>query len=315
MRRLRRCPAIRNLVRETRLTRHDFILPFFVIAGKEVENPISSMPGHFQLSIDKLIPKVQEARSRGVQAILLFGIPKKKDALGSDALSDSGIIARALRALKEAVPEMYLIADLCFCEYTDHGHCGPVKDGEVDNDATLELLGEQAAVQARNGADMIAPSGMMDGMVGAVREALDCEGFPNLPIMSYAAKFASGFYGPFREAAQSAPKFGDRSGYQMDPANGDEAMREVSLDIEEGADIVMVKPAMPYLDVIHRVKTEFRYPTAAYQVSGEFAMIEAAAERGWIDRDRVMLESLTSIKRAGADIIISYFTLRAIELL
>ncbi|RMH78900.1 MAG: porphobilinogen synthase [Calditrichaeota bacterium] len=315
MRRLRKNPQIRRMVQETTLTPADFILPLFVTTGEDVRNPIRSMPGHAQLSIDHLVKEAREVQARGIPAVILFGIPDHKDALGSDALSEEGIICRAIRALKETVPDLYVIADVCFCEYTDHGHCGPLRNGEVDNDATLELLQKQVVVQARSGVDMVAPSGMMDGMVGAIREALDEEGFTDVPIMSYAAKFASGFYGPFREAAESAPKMGDRSGYQMDPANGNEALREVALDVEEGADIVMVKPALPYLDIIHRVKTEFGMPTAAYQVSGEYAMIKAAAERGWLDHDRVMLESLTAIKRAGADLILTYFAKEAAELL
>jgi porphobilinogen synthase len=307
LRRLRRCPQIRNMVRETVLCRDDFIFPLFVIAGKNIVNPISSMPGHSQLSVDRLIPEVKDVWKHGIQSVLLFGIPEHKDAVGSDATSDKGIIAQAIRAIKDAVPEMYVVSDVCFCEYTDHGHCGPLKNGEVDNDATLELLVKQVLVQARSGVDMVAPSGMMDGMIAAIREGLDESGFTHIPIMSYAAKYASGFYGPFRVAAQSAPQFGDRKGYQMDPANSNEAMREVEQDIEEGADIIMIKPAMAYLDVIYRVKTQYLMPTAAYQVSGEFSMIKAAAERGWIDHDRIMLETLTCIKRAGADIIITYF--------
>lgn len=313
MRRLRRNPRIRNMVRETTLTPNDFILPLFVIPGKDKKNPISSMPGHAQLSIDQLVKEAQEAQARGIQSVILFGIPEHKDAVGSDAVSENGIICRALRALKETAPDLFLITDVCFCEYTDHGHCGPLKGQEVDNDATLELLQQQVIVQAKSGADMVAPSGMMDGMVGAIREALDDEGFAHIPIMSYAVKFASGFYGPFREAAQSAPQFGDRSGYQMDPANGNEAIREAALDVEEGADIIMIKPAMPYLDILYRVKIEFGLPTAAYQVSGEFAMIKAAAARGWLDHDRVMMESLTSIKRAGADLILTYFAKEVAE--
>jgi porphobilinogen synthase len=313
MRRLRKNPQIRNMVRETILTPADFILPLFVTTGENVRNPISSMPGHAQLSIDNLVKEARDIWQRGIQSVILFGIPDHKDAVGSDAMSENGIICRALRAVKEAVPDLYLIADVCFCEYTDHGHCGPLKNGTVDNDATLKLLQKQVVAQAKSGADMVAPSGMMDGMVGAIREALDDAGYTDLPIMSYAAKFASGFYGPFREAAESAPKEGDRSGYQMDPANGNEAIREVALDVEEGADIVMVKPALPYLDILHRVKSEFGLPTAAYQVSGEFAMIKAAAERGWIDHDRVMMESLTAIKRAGADLILTYFAREATE--
>ncbi len=306
-RRLRTNPQIRNMVRETVLTRHDLILPLFVVFGQGKKNPISSMPGHYQLSIDNLVTEVREIWKRGIESIILFGIPEKKDAVGSDATSDQGIIAQALKAVKDAVPEMYVITDVCFCEYTDHGHCGILHGKDVDNDATLEILAKQVQVHARNGADMVAPSGMMDGMVGAIREALDEEGYPNIPIMSYAAKFSSGFYGPFREAAESAPSFGDRSSYQMDPANAEEALREAALDVDEGADIIMVKPAMPYLDILRLVKDEFAMPTAAYQVSGEFAMIKAAAEKGWIDHDRVMLESLTAIKRAGADMILTYF--------
>ncbi len=312
-RRLRRTPQIRNMVRETVLTRHDLILPLFVIAGKDIKNPIASMPGHYQMSIDHLVKEARDIRDRGIESVILFGIPEQKDAVGSDATSEEGIIAQTLRALKDAVPDLYIITDVCFCEYTDHGHCGPLKGNEVDNDATLELLQKQVIVHAHNGADMVAPSGMMDGMVGAIREALDDEGYTHIPIMSYAAKYASGFYGPFREAAESAPQFGDRSGYQMDPANGNEALREVALDVDEGADIVMVKPAMPYLDIIYRVKTEFRMPTAAYQVSGEFAMLKAAAAKGWLDHDRVMLESLTAIKRAGADLILTYFAKEVVD--
>ena len=315
MRRLRKNPQIRNMVRETIVTPNDFIYPLFVIPGKDKINPISSMPGNAQMSIDHLVKEAKIVRDLGIQSVILFGIPEHKDACGSDATSENGIICRALVALKEAVPELYLITDVCFCEYTDHGHCGPLKGNEVDNDATLELLQKQVVVQAKSGADMVAPSRMMDGMVGAIREGLDSEGFENIPIMSYAAKFASGFYGPFREAAESTPQFGDRSSYQMDPANGNEAIRETALDVEEGADIIMVKPAMPYLDILQRIKTEFGLPTAAYQVSGEFAMIKAAAERGWLDHDRVMLESLTSIKRAGADLILTYFAKEAAELL
>ena len=307
-RRLRRNEAIRALVRETTLTRDDLVQPLFVIHGQGVRNPVSSMPGVFQLSLDQLLVECDELVRRGVRAILLFGIPALKDNLGSVSYTEGGIIQTAVKALKDRFPSLYVITDVCLCEYTDHGHCGPVVNGDVDNDATLELLQKQVVAHAKAGADMVAPSGMMDGMVAAIREALDDEGFTGVPIMSYAAKYASGFYGPFREAAESTPKFGDRRAYQMDPANADEAIREVELDVDEGADIVMVKPAGPYLDIIHRVKTTFGLPTAAYQVSGEFAMIEAAAAKGWIDRERVIRESLTAIKRAGADIIISYFT-------
>jgi porphobilinogen synthase len=307
-RRLRRNEAIRALVRETTVTRDDLVQPLFVIHGRGVRNPVSSMPGVLQLSVDETLKECQELVHRGVRAVLLFGIPERKDAVGSDSYTEGGIIQTAVKAMKDRFPSLYVITDVCLCEYTDHGHCGPVQDGDVDNDATLALLQKQVVAHAKAGADMVAPSGMMDGMVAAIREALDDESYTGVPIMSYAAKYASGYYGPFREAAESAPKFGDRRAYQMDPANAEEALREVELDVDEGADIVMVKPAGPYLDIIHRVKTTFGLPTAAYQVSGEFSMIEAAAAKGWIDRDRVVRESLTSIKRAGADIILSYFT-------
>jgi porphobilinogen synthase len=311
--RLRGNPVVRNLVRETILTRHDLILPLFVVYGKDKKKPISSMPGNYQMSIDHLVKEVKTIWEFGIESIIIFGIPEKKDAVGSDAVSDNGIIAQALRAIKDVVPELYIITDVCFCEYTDHGHCGIIKGNELDNDATLEILAKQVQVHARNGADMVAPSGMIDGMIGAIREALDGDGYSHIPIMSYAAKYSSGFYGPFREAAESAPQFGDRSGYQMDPANSNEAIREVELDIDEGADIIMVKPAMPYLDIIRRVKDEFTLPIAAYQVSGEFAMIKAAAQNGWLDHDRVMLESLTAIKRAGADMILTYFAKEVVK--
>ena len=307
-RRLRANETIRSLVRETRVTRDDLVQPLFMIHGSGVRNPISSMRGQFQLSADELLKETSGMVEKGVKAVLLFGIPEVKDNLGSDSFSDSGIIQTAVKALKDRFPELFVITDVCLCEYTDHGHCGPLRDGDVDNDATLELLVRQVQSHARAGADMVAPSGMMDSMVGAIRQGLDDDGFETVSIMSYAAKYASAFYGPFREAAESAPAFGDRRTYQMDPANAAEAMREVAQDIEEGADILMVKPALAYLDIIYRVKTTFDVPTAAYQVSGELAMLEAAAERGWLDRNRVIMESLTSIKRAGADIIISYFT-------
>jgi len=295
------------MVRETRLSVDQLIYPLFVRPGKGEKRPIESMPGNYQMSIDVLVEEVERAAGLRIPAILLFGIPEKKDAVGSDAMSESGIVARAVRAIKEKEPGILVITDVCFCEYTDHGHCGVLKDGEVDNDATLENLAKQAVVHARAGADMVAPSDMMDGRVGAIREALDETGFPDLPIMSYAAKYASAFYGPFRDAAESAPQFGDRRGYQMDPPNAEEALREVELDIEEGADIVMVKPALPYLDIVRMVKEEFGYPTAAYCVSGEFSMIEAAVEKGWLDRKRAVLEVLTSIRRAGADMILTYW--------
>ncbi len=306
-RRLRRNDAIRNLVRETTLTVNDLILPLFVVEGKNVRNPISSMPGNDQLSIDLLIKEVRDAYSLGVQAIILFGIPDHKDATGSDAVNDQGIIQRAVSAVKEAVPEMYVITDVCFCEYTDHGHCGAIKDGGVDNDTTLQMLSDQVVTHARAGADMVAPSGMMDGMVGAIRKGLDDNNFENIPVMSYAAKYASGFYGPFREAAESTPQFGDRRAYQMDPANTREAMYEVELDINEGADIIMVKPALAYLDIIYKVKSQINLPVAAYNVSGEFSMVKAAAKLGWIDEQKVAMEMLTSIKRAGADLILTYY--------
>jgi porphobilinogen synthase len=306
-RRLRRNENIRRMVRETQLSVNDFILPLFVVEGKNINNPISSMPGHSQLSIDLMIKEVKEIHALGIPAVILFGIPDKKDAIGSDATNDDGIIQRAVKAIKETVPEMYVITDVCFCEYTDHGHCGAIANGGVDNDATLDMLGQQVLTHARAGADMVAPSGMMDGMIGAIREALDSESHDEIPIMSYAAKYSSAFYGPFREAAESTPQFGDRRAYQMDPANAREALMEVHLDVEEGADIIMVKPAMPYLDIITRVRQEIDLPVAAYNVSGEFSMVKAAAEKGWIDEQKVALEMLTSIKRAGAEIILTYF--------
>ena len=312
-RRLRRNENIRRMVRETTLSVNDFIYPLFVTEGKQVKNAITSMPGNYQLSIDLLIKEVKDVHALGIPAIILFGIPAKKDAIGSDAISGDGIIQRAVRAIKDAVPDIYVITDVCFCEYTDHGHCGPIKDGDVENDATLELLGKQALTHARAGADMVAPSGMMDGMVGAIREALDENNFTQMPIMSYAAKYASAFYGPFRDAAESSPQFGDRRGYQMDPANAREALYEVELDISEGADIIMVKPAMPYLDIIRQVYDQINLPIAAYNVSGEFAIVKAAAQMGWIDEQRVALEMLTSIKRAGASLILTYFAKDAVK--
>lgn len=306
-RRLRRNDNIRRMVRETHLSVDDLILPLFVVEGEGIKKPIKSMPGNFQMSVDVLVKEAEDIHALGIPAIILFGIPKVKDAEGSDSMDDQGIIQRAVRAIKAAVPDLYVITDVCFCEYTDHGHCGPIKDNDVDNDATLINLGKQVVVQARAGADMVAPSGMMDGMIAAIREALDDNDFKNIPIMSYAAKYASAFYGPFRDAAESAPQFGDRRSYQMDPANAREALTEVGLDIEEGADIIMVKPALSYLDVIHRVREETALPVAAYNVSGEFSMVKAAAANGWIDEQRVALEILTSIKRAGADLILTYF--------
>jgi porphobilinogen synthase len=314
-RRLRRNENFRRLVRETTLSVDDLIMPLFIVPGTRVTNPISSMPGIAQLSIDRAVEECKEIRDLGIPGVILFGIPDHKDAVGSDAYDDHGIIQQTLRALKEQVPGLLLITDVCFCEYTDHGHCGIIKGQDVDNDATLEILVKEALAHARAGADMVAPSDMMDGRVGAIRQALDREGFPHIAIMAYAAKFASGFYGPFREAAESTPQFGDRRSYQMDPPNAEEALREVELDIAEGADIVMVKPALPYLDIIRRVKDKFGYPLAAYNVSGEYTMIKAAALNGWLDGERVMLEALTGIKRAGADIILTYFAKDAAKIL
>ncbi len=310
-RRLRRNELFRKIIRETSLTPDDLILPLFVRPGKGIKQPISSMPGHFQLSIDLLTEEVKEAKSLGILGVILFGIPEKKDELGSEAYSDNGIIQRAVREIKEKVDGILVITDVCLCEYTSHGHCGVVKNGEVLNDETLELLSRQALSHVRAGADMVAPSDMMDGRIGAIRKTLDENQFKEIPILSYSAKYASSFYGPFRVAAESKPQFGDRKSYQMDPANGDEALREVELDIEEGADIIMVKPALPYLDIIYRVKNRFNIPVAAYNVSGEFALIKAADQLGWVDGDQVMMESLTSIKRAGADIILTYFAKEA----
>jgi len=308
LRRLRRNATIRDMVRETILTRHDLIMPLFVCPGIKVDNPISSMPGNSQLSVDLLVEKGKELFDKGVQSVLLFGIPETKDETGEVACQHNGIVQQAARALKKAVPELYLIADICNCEYTTHGHCGTIVNGDVDNDLTLETLAHQSVSLVEAGIDMVAPSDMMDGRVGAIRTALDKNGYHNTPIMAYSAKYASAFYGPFREAAESAPQFGDRKTYQMDPANGDEALREVALDIQEGADIVMVKPALNYMDIIHRVKTTFNMPVACYNVSGEFAMVKAAAAKGWIDEKRIVHELLTGLKRAGSDLIISYHT-------
>jgi porphobilinogen synthase len=306
-RRLRRTETIRSLVRETRLSPDDFVYPLFVCEGEGVRREISSMPGSFNLSIDELVKEVEAARRVGVRSVILFGVPDEKDAVGGQAYAEDGITQRAIRAVKREAKDTLVIADNCLCEYTDHGHCGVIEAGEVLNDQTLDLLARTAVSQAEAGADIIAPSNMMDGFVAAIREALDEAGFEHLPIMSYTVKYASGFYGPFREAAQSAPQFGDRRAYQMDPANAREALREAELDFEQGADILMVKPALPYLDVIRAVRERFDLPVAAYQVSGEYAMIKAAARLGWIDEERVALESLTSIKRAGASIILTYY--------
>ena len=310
-RRLRRTPALRNLVRETLLAPSQLVLPLFVRAGTGVRTPVSSMPGVHQTSVDEMLVDAREAATLGVGGVLLFGIPEHKDAEGSAAWDDEGPVQQAVRALKRELPQLVAITDVCMCEYTSHGHCGVLKNGEVDNDATLELLVRESLSHARAGADVVAPSDMMDGRIGVIRRALDGAGFDQTAILSYAAKFASAFYGPFREAAESTPQSGDRRGYQMDVANANEALREVRQDIEEGADMVMVKPAGPFLDVISRVKLETGYPVAAYQVSGEYAMIHAAAERGWIDLERAMLESLVGIRRAGADVVITYFAREA----
>jgi porphobilinogen synthase len=295
------------MVRETTLTKNDFMYPLFVVPGTEVRNPVKSMPGVFQLSVDEVVKEATEVRDLGIPSILLFGIPESKDEIGSGAYARDGIVQQALEELKEKVSDLLLVTDVCMCEYTSHGHCGVIKEGDVDNDATLDLLARTALSHARAGADMVAPSDMMDGRVGAIRESLDENGFSHIPIMAYGAKYGSSFYGPFRDAADSAPQFGDRRSYQMDPANSREAIREIRLDIEEGADIIMVKPALAYLDVIRQAGEVFDLPLAAYNVSGEYAMIKAAAEKGWLDGQGVMLEVLTSIKRAGADIIITYF--------
>ena len=314
-RRLRRTESLRRLVRETQLGPAQLVQPLFVRSGRGVRQPVGSMPGVCQTSVDEMLRDARQAERLGIGGVLLFGIPDVKDAVGSSAWDDHGPVQEAVRALKRETPRLVVITDVCMCEYTDHGHCGVLKDGDVDNDATLDVLVKEALSHARAGADVIAPSDMMDGRVGAIRGALDGEKFSNTPILSYAAKFASGCYGPFREAAESTPQEGDRRGYQMDSANVEEAMREVRMDIEEGADMIMVKPAGPYLDVIQRVKRETGYPIAAYQVSGEYAMIKAAAERGWIDGERVMMESLIGIRRAGADIVITYFAAEVARLL
>ncbi len=303
------------MVRETELSPTDFIYPIFVVEGRAVRHPIPSMPGIFNLSVDQAVEEARLAKNAGIPAIILFGIPGAKDARGSGAYDNAGVVPRAIRAIKEVLPDLQIVADVCLCEYTDHGHCGVIQAQEVQNDATLPLLAQASVAYARAGADVIAPSDMMDGRIGAIRKALDEARFESLPIMSYAAKYASGFYGPFREAAQSTPQFGDRRGYQMDPANVREALKEVAQDLEEGADMVMVKPAMAYLDVIRRVKTQVNVPVAAYNVSGEYSMVKAAAQNGWIDYERVMMEILIGIKRAGADLILTYHALDAAKLL
>jgi porphobilinogen synthase len=305
-RRLRRNEAIRSLARETRLSTHGFIYPMFVCPGKNVRNPISSMPGVAQQSVDKMLEECREVEQLGIPGIILFGIPEKKDALGTEAYAHDGVVQRAIEAIRDAKLNLLVMTDVCLCEYTDHGHCGIVENGEVKNDPTLQLLATEAVSHARAGADIIAPSDMMDGRVGAIRKALDAAGFQDVAIMSYAAKYCSGFYGPFREAAESAPQFGDRRGYQMDPANAREALREVELDLAEGADMIMVKPALAYLDIIQRVRETFSVPIGAYNVSGEFAMVKAAAANGWIEEKRIAMEILTAIHRAGASIILTY---------
>jgi porphobilinogen synthase len=314
-RRLRESPLLRRMVRETALRIDDLMAPLFVVHGRGVREPIGSMPGQSRLSVDELIRECKDLAALGVPAVLLFGIPQEKDPRGSEAYAEDGIIQQAVRAVKETIPDLLVVTDVCLCEYTSHGHCGVVEDGRVKNDPTLDLLARTAVSHAEAGADMVAPSDMMDGRVATIREALDEAGYQETPIMAYSAKYASAFYGPFREAADSAPQFGDRRSYQMDPANAVEAMREVALDVDEGADIVMVKPALPYLDVISRVKAEFGLPVAAYSVSGEYAMIRAAGQLGWLDEERVIMEVLTGIRRAGADIVITYFAREAARLI
>ncbi len=303
------------MIRETRLSVDNLIYPLFVTFGKGIKDEISSMPGNYRFSVDKITEEVKEAQDLGIPAIILFGIPEHKDEVGSEAYNKCGVVQEAVRAIKSATPEMIVITDVCIDEYTSHGHCGLVKGDEILNDPTLELLSKMALTHVEAGADMVAPSDMMDGRVGAIRKSLDDHGFQDIPIMAYSAKYASAFYGPFREAADSEPKFGDRKSYQMDPPNSDESIREVLLDIEEGADIVMVKPALSYLDIIYRVKNEFDLPVAAYNVSGEFSLIKAAGQKGWIDEERVMMEALISIKRAGADMILTYFAKQAARIL
>jgi porphobilinogen synthase len=314
-RRLRKNENFRRLMRETSLSVDDLVYPLFAVPGKSVKKPITSMPGQFQLSVDYIAKEAQKAHELGIPAVLLFGIPAKKDEMATGAFAKDGIVQQAVHSIKNEVPDILVITDVCLCEYTSHGHCGMLEKDCIQNDATLEVLAETAISQARAGADMVAPSAMMDGQVAAIREALDENAFEDIPIMAYAAKYASSFYGPFREAAESAPQFGDRKSYQMDPANADEAIREISLDVGEGADIIMVKPALAYLDIICRAKQEFDLPLAAYNVSGEYSMIKAAAQLGWLDEEKAMMESLTAIKRAGADIIITYWAKEAAKLL
>jgi len=314
-RRLRRTGAFRRMIRETVLTVDDLILPLFAVSGKSIKNPIPSMPGHYQLSIDNLVKAAKEAFELGIPAVMLFGLPDRKDPMGTSAYAKDGIVQKAVKAVKNKLPDLMVITDVCLCQYTDHGHCGVIEHQMVDNDATLDLLARTALSHARAGADMVAPSDMMDGRVAEIRNTLDENNLYNVPIMSYAAKYCSAYYGPFRQAADSAPQFGDRRTYQMDPANAVEAIREVTMDIEEGADIIMVKPALPYLDIICRIRQEIDLPVAAYNVSGEYAMIKAAEKMGWIDGRKVMLETLTSIKRAGADMILTYFAVETARIL
>lgn len=311
LRRLRKTPALRRMVRETTLSPDDLIYPLFVVHGADVRRPVRSMPGVCQLSVDQAVVEAGQAVAVGIPAVLLFGVPAVKDALGSENFSDEGIVQQAVRALKARYPDLIVIADLCMCEYTEHGHCGVIREGQIDNDATLEILGKAAITYAHAGADLVAPSGMMDGMVAAIRAALDGAGFSEVGILSYAIKYASAFYGPFREAAEGAPKFGDRKTHQMDPGNAREALRELALDIEEGADMVMVKPALAYLDIVHRVRQACDLPVVAYNVSGEYAMLKAAAANGWLDERAAVRELLTGIKRAGADLIVTYHALDA----
>jgi porphobilinogen synthase len=314
-RRLRESPLLRRMVRETRLGVENLILPLFAVHGRGVRDPVASMPGVSRLSLDELLKEAKDAASMGIPAILLFGVPQSKDPRGSEAYAEDGIVQQAARAVKETIPDLLVITDVCLCQYTSHGHCGLVEDGRIKNDASVELLARVALSHMESGADIVAPSDMMDGRVGAIRETLDEAGYTETPIMAYSAKYASAFYGPFREAAESTPQFGDRRSYQMDPANAAEALREVGLDVDEGADIVMVKPALPYLDVIARVRQEFGLPLAAYSVSGEYAMIKAAGRLGWLDEERCMMEALTAIRRAGADLVITYFAREAARLL
>lgn len=315
MRRLRSSESMRSLVRETRLEPSQFILPLFVCPGEGVRREISSMPCNYQMSVDETVKECREVAALGIGGIILFGLPETKDEMASGAYADDGIVQRAIRAIKQEIPKLLVMTDVCNCEYTSHGHCGKIVDGDVDNDTTLEWLAASALSHARAGADIVAPSDMMDGRVGAIRKTLDASGYQKIPILSYAAKFASVFYGPFREAAESAPQFGDRRSYQMDPANGREAMREIELDLEEGADMIMVKPALAYLDLLCQARQRFDVPLAAYQVSGEYSMIVAAARNGWIDHDRAMFETLTAIRRAGADFVLTYFAKPAARLL